>query len=270
MPFTLSHAAAALPFRKLKPIWPALVMGTFAPDLQYFILLSDQNRSGHRFPDVLLFTLPVALVTLGLFEWIVKRPFVELLPSGAQRRLQDKLEPVAFRGWKQFGSIVLWMVVGIATHIVWDEFTHAYSWLPSHWLWLRAPVSVPFLHPMPLTKILQHTSTIFGLAILCAWAMGWYHRTQPVRVPGRREFSPLVKVTIVLTLGVVAVVAGYPLAILKLAGHSLPISQLTVIAVFFVAITFAFGVALLLYGLIVTIAARSRRVLEPEFDQASR
>ena len=54
MPFTLSHAAASLPFRRLKPVWPALVIGTFAPDLQYFILISDEDRSGHHFPDVLL------------------------------------------------------------------------------------------------------------------------------------------------------------------------------------------------------------------------
>ena len=81
MPFTLSHAAASLLFRRFKPIWPALVIGTFAPDLQYFIFLSDKDRSGHRFPDVLLFTLPLALLVLWLFEWVVKGPAVELLPA---------------------------------------------------------------------------------------------------------------------------------------------------------------------------------------------
>src|SRR5664279_3640834 len=106
MPFTLSHAAASLPFRRLKPVWPALISGTFAPDLQYFIQLSDDDRSGHHFPDVLLFTLPVALLVLWLFEWVVKGPAIELLPSGWQRRLHNKSAPLSFLGWRQFGSIV--------------------------------------------------------------------------------------------------------------------------------------------------------------------
>src|SRR5215472_18479062 len=108
MPFTLSHAAAALPFRKLRPIWPALVIGTFAPDLQYFVFLSDEDRSGHRFPDVFLFTLPVALACLWLFEWIVKGPVIKLLPSSVQRRLQDKVAPLPFTGWRQFARILFW------------------------------------------------------------------------------------------------------------------------------------------------------------------
>jgi hypothetical protein len=201
MPFTLSHAAAALPFRKLKPIWPALVMGTFAPDLQYFVMLSQEDRSGHRFPDLLLFTLPAAMVTLWLFEWIVKGPVIELLPSGIRCRLQDRLEPLPFRGWKQFGLIVLWICVGIATHLVWDQFTHSYSWLPSQWTWLKKSVSVPFVHPMTLTKILQHVSTVLGLAILFVWLLAWYRRTAPLPIADSREFPGLVKVAIVFSMG---------------------------------------------------------------------
>ena len=112
MPFTLSHAAASLLFCRLKPVWPALVIGTFAPDLQYFVLISDENRSGHHFPEILLFTLPFALLVLWLFEWIVKAPVIALIPSSVQRRLQDKIAPLSFSGWRQFGSIVLWIAVG--------------------------------------------------------------------------------------------------------------------------------------------------------------
>src|SRR5208283_2115341 len=127
MPFTLSHAAAALPFRRFKPIWPALVVGTFAPDLQYFIWVADEDRSGHHYPGVLLISLPLALLVLWILEWIVKAPLLELFPSGLQLRLQDKLEPLSFRGWRRFGSILLWICVGILTHLVWDQFTHENS-----------------------------------------------------------------------------------------------------------------------------------------------
>jgi len=265
MPFTLSHAAAALPFRKLEPIWPALVMGTFAPDLQYFVMLSQEDRSGHRFPDLLLFTLPAALVTLWLFERIVKGPAIELLPSGIQRRLQDRLEPLPFRGWKQFGLIVLWICVGIATHLVWDQFTHT-----SQWPWLKTSVSVPFLHPMRLTKILQHVSTVLGLAILFVWLLAWYRRAAPLPIADSREFPGLVKVAIVFSMGALALLIGYRLAIFKLVDRPLEISRLNTIAAIFVAATFVFSTELLAYALAFRLATRSRRVAAPELDETPR
>ena len=270
MPFTLSHAAAALPFRKLKPIWPALVMGTFAPDLQYFVMLSQEDRSGHRFPDLLLFTLPAAMVTLWLFEWIVKGPVIELLPSGIRCRLQARLEPLPFRGWKQFGFIVLWICVGIATHLVWDQFTHSYSWLSSQWTWLKTSVSVPFLHPMTLTKVLQYVSTVLGMAILFVWLLAWYRRTAPLPIANSREFPGLVKVAIVFSIGALALLIGYPVAIFKSMDRHLPLSRLTIIATIFVAATFVFSAELLVYGLAFRLATRSRRVPAPELDETPR
>src|SRR5450432_3949211 len=179
MPFTLSHAAASLPFRRLNPIWPALVIGTFAPDLQYFIWISDEDRSGHHFPDVLLFTLPFALLVLWVFEWVVKGPVIELLPSGLQRRLRDKTEPLSFSSWRQFGLIVLWTAVGIATHVGWDQFTHSYSELAAHWNLLRAVLPLPSGHSIQFAHLLQHISTIGGIAVLAVWFIAWYRRTTP-------------------------------------------------------------------------------------------
>jgi hypothetical protein len=187
MPFTLSHAAASLPFRRLKPVWPALVVGTFAPDLQYFIWLSDEDRSGHHFPDVVLFTLPCALLVLWLFEWIVKGPAIDLLPSAVQRRLRDKAEPLTFLGWRQFGLIVLWTTVGIATHLIWDQFTHSYSELAMRWRLLRTVVLLPLGNSINFAHLLQHISTIGGLLVLTGWFVTWYRRTPPDLRRGTRS-----------------------------------------------------------------------------------
>jgi ABC-type multidrug transport system fused ATPase/permease subunit len=197
----------------------------------------------------------------------VKGPVIELLPSGIQCRLQDKLEPLPFRGWKQFGLIVLWICVGIATHLVWDQFTHSYSWLPSQWTWLTS-VSVPFLHPMPLTKILQHVSTVLGLAILFVWLLAWYRRTPPLPIADSREFPGLVKVAIVFSMGALALLIGYPLAIFQSMDR--PLSWLTMIATIFVAVTFVFSTELLVYGLAFRLATRSRRFPAPELDETPR
>lgn len=270
MPFTLSHAAAVLPLRKLKPIWPALVIGSFAPDLQYFIWISDEDRSGHQFPEVVLITLPLALVVLWLFEWVVKGPSIELLPSGVQRRLQNKVEPLSFRGWSRFGSIVLWIGVGTATHLLWDQFTHSYSWLGEQWSLLRIQVPVWLLHPMPLAKVLQHTSTIVGLAVLCVWCALWYLRTTPTPISQLREFSSFVKVSVVFVMAMIALLAGYPLAILKLANHELPVNPLFVATTTFEAVTLVFCIELLIYGATQTVSVRVRRVPAPRLDETTR
>jgi hypothetical protein len=260
MPFTLSHAAAALPFGKLKPIWPALVIGTFAPDLQYFIWISDEDRSGHHFPGIVLLSIPLALLLLWVFEWCVKGPMIELLPGGLQRRLQDKLEPLSFWGWRRFASIVLWIVIGIATHIFWDQFTHSHTWITTHWPLLRSMVPVPLHAPVSVMKLLQHASTVLGMLVVAAWCVAWYRRTTPVSAASLRQLSSFRKVTVVFTMAVVAVFAGYPLAIIRLADHPLPLNSLFFIVTVFEAMTLLFFVQVLIYSLARSYVTRSRRI----------
>jgi Domain of unknown function (DUF4184) len=258
MPFTLSHAAASLPFRRFKPVWPALVIGTFAPDLQYFILVSDEDRSGHYFPEVLLVTLPLALLVLWLFERFVKGPVIALLPSAVQQRLQNKIEPLSFSGWRQFGSIILWIAVGIATHVCWDQFTHSYSELATHWRLLRIRVMLPLGHSIQFAHLLQHISTIGGFLVLAIWFGVWYRRTPPVTVLNE-ELSPHLKVALPLTMAVVAGLVGYPIAVLRLADHVRPIKPLHFAVTVFVAMTLVFSLELLIYGLVLTMNGHLRR-----------
>jgi Domain of unknown function (DUF4184) len=250
MPFTLSHAAAALPFGKLKPVWPALVIGTFAPDLQYFIWVSDEDRSGHHFPEVLLFTLPLALLLLWIFERRVKAPMIELLPSGLTRRLQDKLQPLAFGGWRRFGSIVLWIAIGIATHLFWDAFTHGHDWIANHFSVLNVMVDVPFHPPVRMFKVLQQASTLLGLLALAIWFVAWYRRTPPVPSAKVRELSPFRKLAVVFTMALVAALAGYSYGLSRLAEHEPPLSPQFVVVTIFEAITLAFCLEVLIYSLV--------------------
>jgi len=267
MPFTLSHAAAALPFRRLRPVWPALVMGTFAPDLSYFIWVSDEDRSGHHFPDVLLVTLPLALVVLWIFEWIVKGPAFELLPRALQRRLQDKTAPLSFLPWSRFVAIVLWLTVGIATHLVWDSFTHSHTWMTAHWRVLTEPVMVPFLHPIALIKILQHLSSVGGLLIVAAWLGAWYLGTAPAPESAAREFPALVKGGLVGLMLIVASISGYCYARFMLAGHEGPISPLSFVATVFEAITLVLCIELVVYGLTFRAFHRASSVLTPQLNK---
>jgi len=260
MPFTLSHAAAALPFRKLKPVWPALVIGTFAPDIQYFIWISDEDRSGHHFPGVVLFTLPLAVLLLWVFEWCVKGPVIELLPDPVQRRLHDKVEPLSFWGGRRFASIVLWIAIGIATHVFWDSFTHGHTWVTAHWALFRYRVPVPFHPPVSVPRLLQQASTVLGILVLTAWLAVWYRGTAPAPRVGVRHLSSFHKAAVVLTMVLIAVFAGYPLAIVSLSDHEPPIRFELWAATVFEAITLVLCTQVLIYGLLRTLTSRFRRI----------
>src|ERR1700733_2396374 len=105
MPFTLSHAAAVLPLRRMNLVPSALVVGTFAPDLEYFARLSPGDGYGHTWPGTFLLTLPLALLTLWIFHVFVKQPVVAILPEGFQRRLAPYLGRFRFGRVARFGWI---------------------------------------------------------------------------------------------------------------------------------------------------------------------
>src|SRR5277367_2533888 len=121
MPFTPAHVAAVLPFRRSRLIWSALVVGAMAPDFEYFLRMSPQDRYGHTLTGLFLFTLPLALLTLWLFHAYVKAPFIEVMPSGLERRLAPGASKFRFGGAAQFALIIASLLVGIGTHLIWDS-----------------------------------------------------------------------------------------------------------------------------------------------------
>ena len=205
MPFTLSHAAAALPLRRMNLIPSALVVGTFAPDLEYFARLSPGDGYGHTLPGTFLVTLPLALLTLWLFHRFVKRPVAAILPEGFQRRLAPYVGRFRFGGVARFGWIVMSLLVGIATHLLWDSFTHRNTWVYHRWPMLQQKVTMLPLGSIPLYKILQHGSTLVGIAILALWMDHWYRNTEPSSeatiASGRQKFIVFAVILLVAVAG---------------------------------------------------------------------
>ena len=179
MPFTLAHAAAALPFRRSRLIPSALVMGTLAPDFEYFLRLAPGGGFGHTFGGAFLLSLPLALIMLWIFHAIVKAPLVALFPDAMRLRLTQHVGRFRFGGPKRFVLIVASALIGIATHIAWDSFTHSYAWPYRHFEWLRQNWPVPWLGPVSVCEILQHVSTTVGILLLAEWLLRWYRGTEP-------------------------------------------------------------------------------------------
>jgi hypothetical protein len=190
MPFTLAHAAAALPFRRLRLVPSAVVVGTMAPDFEYFLRFAPQGGFGHTVAGAFLLSLPLALLVLWVFHILVKAPLIQLFPDAIRLRLCAHKMRFRFGGPGRFLLIAVSALTGIATHIVWDSFTHRYMWPSRHWALLRAAIHLPVLGAVPLYKVLQHTSTVAGILILCAWVMRWYVRTEPECDPGSPALPP--------------------------------------------------------------------------------
>lgn len=206
MPFTVSHAAAVLPFRKLNLVWSAFIIGSMAPDFPYVIGNTDYRGIGHHFPGLLEFTIPASLLTLWMFHNIIKRPLAGLLPVGMQERLRKEMGPFPFGGMRRFVAILLSILLGIATHLVWDSFTHSDTWALRHIRWLRRWVYVPFVGEMPLHSALQYGSSVLGLLALAVWVWLWYRKAPVVNSAARSR--PQSRVALALAMLMLAAVVG--------------------------------------------------------------
>lgn len=218
MPFTISHAAAAIPFRRTRLVISALIVGTMAPDFEYFMHGRLIGRLSHNLQGAFEFCLPASLIVLAAFHWILKRPVVALLPNSVQRRIVFR----DFEFWplSRFLLICASILIGTATHLVWDNFTHSGRWAVEHIAWFQQSTTF-FGHSMVNYKVAQNLSTLLGLVLLAAWFAYWY-RVQPPHDLPVYSLSSGAKFLIVTATFAIATAVGLARALLLLG--SKPIS----------------------------------------------
>ena len=179
MPFTLSHAAAAWPFRRTPLEISALVAGCFAPDFTFFIFLKPYGFYGHTLPGIFVLDLPASLVALWLFHAYIKPPLILILPRAVRRRMNAGAGKFAFWPPARLANIVLSILVGVCTHIAWDAFTHNLFWPYRHLGFLRKIVQAPVIGDIAMYDLLQYASSLFGIAVVAIWILHWYRTTKP-------------------------------------------------------------------------------------------
>lgn len=151
MPATFpSHAAAVLPLKIWRPGWfdgVALVVASTAPDLAYPLPGFPQT---HTWLSLIWWTLPVTVVLAS---------FVRLVAPVVAVHLPDRL---ALRDYGVLGDYrprllvtAYSALVGGATHIFWDGFTHGDGWFVR-----LVPASSS--DALPWWKIAQYASTAAG------------------------------------------------------------------------------------------------------------
>jgi len=165
VPFTLSHPAAALPIRALVrrgivPLTP-FAIGAMAPDFEYLVRLEPLALVSHSARGILVFCLPVSVVTWLLWEWLLSPVGHKLLGIAPRRR------PAQDARFRSRGVVAL--LVGSASHVGWDAFTHRYAWGADHFPSLRdTALSVGGID-VPWYSVFQHVSTVAGGLVVLVW-----------------------------------------------------------------------------------------------------
>ncbi|MBF8185913.1 DUF4184 family protein [Nonomuraea sp. K274] len=202
MPFTPSHMAAVVPLmsspavRRFIDPW-ALAMGAMVPDLPVFLPFMPDYDIWHSWRGVVTIDLAAVLILLPLFHGVFRDPLISLLPPSLGGRAA-LLSPARLR----LLPMAVGSVIGTATHIFWDSFTHSSG--PVQWGgWLAVSV----FGVIRLFRLLQYVSSAIGLAVMVWWAWRGLSRMAAGAVPDRLRISPRVRWT-VLACCSVGTVAG--------------------------------------------------------------
>jgi hypothetical protein len=209
MPFTACHAAVAAPLARRGLVLSALVVGSMAPDFEFFLRLSLMSRWGHTPAGLFLFSLPAGLAVLWLYHVLLKPALTALLPEGLQQALVPPAGPFRFGPARQFARLLLSLFVGSLTHALFDSITHENAPAVQLIPWLRAAVALPFVPPQPLYHVLQYALSL-GLGFLllqqCLLTM---RRLHVPLIPTLRQILAGPAPRILIPLAIPALVFGF-------------------------------------------------------------
>jgi hypothetical protein len=181
MPFTGSHPAAVLPLFRSGLLPSALVIGSMVPDLPYYLPIPVSSALTHSAAGVVGVDLLLGLLSFVIWHLLVEPLAVAVAPASLRRRL-PALVPIRWQrdDWRRGLVLLASLVVGAATHVVWDEFTHLDRFGYRHLSWLADQHG-----PLAGYRWAQYGSGLVGALALAVAVGGWW-RSAPVTDPAPR------------------------------------------------------------------------------------
>ncbi|MFC3999503.1 DUF4184 family protein [Nocardiopsis sediminis] len=173
MPFTVSHVAAVLPLARTRLPLAALAVGAVVPDLPYYLPMPSL---GTHAPWGLPVDVVLGAAVLLVVRTAVREPVAALAPRTVRERIPAAPAPLTRRHAAAAGAALL---IGAATHILWDSVTQpggaGVQLLPA----LQASV----VGPHRVYNVLMYVSSAGGLAALAVWARLRLRATPPAERP---------------------------------------------------------------------------------------
>lgn len=164
MPFTPAHVAAVLPLMRGRParylVPSGLAIGAMTPDLPLFLPrwapVGDLYAKTHQPWGVPTWDLAIGALALVAW-WVARGPLLDLAPRFVRDRVTLPPRPRLSR-WPW---LAVSLVVGAATHVLWDSFTHegrdGVDLVP----WLQESTA-----GLPHFKVAQYVSGVVGLGVV--------------------------------------------------------------------------------------------------------
>lgn len=177
----------------------ALLIGSMMPDLHYFSGLDDSfSRQSHEWVGLFTYNLPWGLLVFALWYWLLKpatwpliQPFLKdfVIDNHKLSDIKDninfndkklyivgrtKISRLTIRLKKHliywlsvfFLPVVFGLILGAATHLVWDGITHADGFIAQHVDWLQYQLYIYPFNGTTISRLLQYLSSIVGLLAL--------------------------------------------------------------------------------------------------------
>ena len=219
----MAHPAIVLPLRRAGLVFSALIVGSLTPDLPYFVFASEFHWA-HSWLGVFLFCLPVALAALWLFHAVLKRPLVALAPEAMRRRIAPADLEFRFGPARRFAWIVVSLLIGVISHVLWDGFTHDHGYFVKHWALLNGPVET--YRVMPMYKALQQGFSALGVAVLAVVTAWWWYRKPIVSEPVGPEMTPRLRWFVITIVVLLACMTGAAAGLKVHFGHQWKMSMI--------------------------------------------
>lgn len=185
MPLTFAHPAVVLPFSRNSPYihFSAMVLGSMAPDFEYFLRGKPYGEVGHTFVGFITFNLPLVVIIYFIYRFYIHRTLFAHLPSFLQDPGSEKPQSTKVLNVIVFVYSALF---GMLTHVVWDSFTHLEGLMVLNFPILTHPFHL-YGFTIPVFKFLQHGSTLVGILAIIGYM---FYRTTKNKQNNRPNPSP--------------------------------------------------------------------------------
>jgi len=128
--------------------------------------MADKRIYTHSWSGVLWIDTPLALLLTFLFHFVVRNHLINNAPISFQRRLNR----YTYFNWfsyfkKRWSIIIICVVIGICSHLIWDGFTHESGYFVQHLPFLLASVPVGSFR-LEVPMLLQVLSSMMGALVV--------------------------------------------------------------------------------------------------------
>jgi hypothetical protein len=169
MPHTFAHPFFAAPLKRLMPHTlrtSGLVLGSMAPDFEYFAAMEPYRTIGHTFAGFFFIHLPLCSAAALVMGRLLLPTLPLLLPScGGLDRFAERLSMRPLRTAGDWLAFIASLFIGFLTHLFMDGWTHGHTVFTNRFAWLHAP---------GIGRFVVYESLQFVLSALGAAAIALY------------------------------------------------------------------------------------------------